>query len=659
MLYFALIILFNVSFSALVEHDWVLSHMKAAPDCVDRGVIGINGQYQSPTIRAKIGDTVRITVTNLVDGTEIWVHWHGIYQSNPYMDGSAESSCGTRYGTSRTYEFTILATQSPGTYMWHIHNGAIRVSGGGGLFIVDPADGQSEPYADDYSEELHLRLEGNVRYAWSGWSGTMNMIQAPKFFERNILFNEKMEVDCAVESCEATCGDLERFTVQPGTTYRLRIANIGHVATVSLAVHHHKLQVIEADGHPVRKHEVDRIHMQPGQRFSVLLTASEAVDNYWISAQVDLEPTLPGYAIIHYAGSDASGRPDEAELPPPMVPAMGQGTNVFHPSIGGEDAQTFERNLQRLDIEEAAPTAEEVTHVLRIQSSGELAKWDSGEWKVVGSSQPGTFNMFKWNINGNVYKASALPETHRVSYGATNDRPLVFEYDLGDVIEIQWTDYQFDIPGAPINGGCMSHSYHLHGDSYWPVHLALHEDLPESSDDYNMNATATAKRDSVGLWPSFVAYAPTGGFGPTSPDVGNQENACSTAVFRFRARYPGVWPLHCHHTGHTSWGSMQVSIVVNGFDAPAADDLVCGETSEFFTTTNEVAVPVEIQTSCENKDWKMNNLSYIFLSTTIVLMIVSIFLLATNSNQSQPKEEYKSGVVQMSDAGGAIVDVAE
>lgn len=59
---------------------WEVGYMFWSPDCVENVVIGINGQFPGPTIRAKAGDTVAVELTNKLHTEGVVIHWHGIRQ---------------------------------------------------------------------------------------------------------------------------------------------------------------------------------------------------------------------------------------------------------------------------------------------------------------------------------------------------------------------------------------------------------------------------------------------------------------------------------------------------------------------------------------------------------------------------------------------------
>lgn len=76
----ALSVLVAMVEAAVVEETLVVSYVSAAPDCYAKTIIGINGSYPGPMIRARQGDTLKITFVNHVATEGITMHWHGIRQ---------------------------------------------------------------------------------------------------------------------------------------------------------------------------------------------------------------------------------------------------------------------------------------------------------------------------------------------------------------------------------------------------------------------------------------------------------------------------------------------------------------------------------------------------------------------------------------------------
>ncbi|KAL5986339.1 hypothetical protein ACLOJK_014672 [Asimina triloba] len=59
---------------------WEVGYMFWSPDCLENVVIGINGHFPGPTIRAKAGDTIVVELTNKLHTEGVVIHWHGIRQ---------------------------------------------------------------------------------------------------------------------------------------------------------------------------------------------------------------------------------------------------------------------------------------------------------------------------------------------------------------------------------------------------------------------------------------------------------------------------------------------------------------------------------------------------------------------------------------------------
>ncbi len=95
--------------AAVVKYDWTVDYLSAAPDCVERLIIAINGQFPSPTIQAVQGDTVVVNLKNNLPTEGVTIHWHGISQKGtPFSDGAAfVSQCPINPGEIFTYKFVV------------------------------------------------------------------------------------------------------------------------------------------------------------------------------------------------------------------------------------------------------------------------------------------------------------------------------------------------------------------------------------------------------------------------------------------------------------------------------------------------------------------------------------------------------------------------
>jgi CopA family copper-resistance protein len=108
----------------------------------------VNGSLPAPILRWREGDTVTLSVTNLLPETSS-IHWHGIILPSA-MDGVPGISNGfegIKPGETFTYEFPV--TQS-GTYWYHSHSGFQEQTGLYGPIIIDPRESEPFSYDRDY-----------------------------------------------------------------------------------------------------------------------------------------------------------------------------------------------------------------------------------------------------------------------------------------------------------------------------------------------------------------------------------------------------------------------------------------------------------------------------------------------------------------------------
>lgn len=99
--------------AATVTYDFEISWVRANPDGLsERPVIGINGQWPPPIMKATIGDTVIVNVDNQLGNQSTSLHFHGIFQNgSATMDGARQvTQCSIAPGSQFRYNFTVSRT---------------------------------------------------------------------------------------------------------------------------------------------------------------------------------------------------------------------------------------------------------------------------------------------------------------------------------------------------------------------------------------------------------------------------------------------------------------------------------------------------------------------------------------------------------------------
>jgi len=608
----------------LHEFDWTIRYESIAPDCVDKLVRLVNRQYPGPEIRVKVGDRVRVHVRNQLSSEMVTIHWHGIYhRENIVMDGSGGlNQCGIPPGGDFVYEFPIEEDQSPGTYMWHAHVGTLRDDGLVGPFIVEPRDGQQDPYPS-YDEDRVLVVQDWYHisnHAMAGFSSGVNVGEAvipgatgPPYsgrthqfdiaFGNSVVINGMGHFDCDTNSgtqvrnyLPPVCGtrnvDAGRFgpptgvpvdicpgrhviDVEPNKTYRLRMIAPGYHNLLEMKLEGHGMQVIEVDGHPVAPGTpLSEIDLMTGSRISVLITTDQTVGNYWLSSQSvnlpDWHPDIKGAAILRYSGASASDPPTDlttfhprtfgAERPPSFWLAKAVTYYAHQAPVVDDD---FPENAEvdtRIVLNKQLENlmVDSVTGLLVPPSPPDYATYGPGDHRLWG-----TFNRMMGVGPSGKYVLGDVLHNGWANY---ENRDNWFFFNVGEVVDLVFNNYATDNQGL-----CLMHAWHMHGDNFWEVGHGFDEWTGSQEQIDALSHGGRPKKDIAVAWTdNEVALTfPEGGapyptfvdMGITPFDQGDNKHSCGYQVIRFRAENPGIWPLHCHMTLHQAFG-MQIVLVV-------------------------------------------------------------------------------------------------
>lgn len=505
-----------------VHYKWKINYQNWSPDCVRQTLIAINGEFQGPTIKARVGDTIVVEVENLLPTENVVIHWHGIRQiGTPWQDGTAGvSQCPIFAGEMYTYTFVV---DQPGTYFYHGHYGLQRTAGLYGWLIVEA--GEKEPFS--YDGELKILLDDwwheNV------YEQVYDLSSRPFHWfgeAQTLLMEGRGQFDCSKAGsrhCNASnpqCS-LTRLPVESGKTYRLRLANVASLASLNFAIQGHKMTVVEADGHYVEPFEVDNLDLYSGETYSVLVKANQDPSkNYWAGVNVrSRKPMTPtGLSIFSYL-------PDKLPVgAPPTSPPW----NDF----------AYSKNLAKKYVAlkgiEKPPPQRSQKQVILLNTQNYIdgtIKWAINNISLVPPPTPYLAAM-KYNIKG-AYDKTPPPESYdyanyniflpppntnaKVGNGA-----YVFKlYSVVDVI-LQNANTLF------VNESEV-HPWHIHGHDFWILGYGDGVFDPQK-DPKSFNLVNPPLRNTAALFP----------FGWTA--------------VRFVADNPGAWPFHCHLEAHFFMG---------------------------------------------------------------------------------------------------------
>ncbi|KAL7590070.1 hypothetical protein Lser_V15G40109 [Lactuca serriola] len=278
---------------------WNVTYGDIYPMGVLQQGILINGQFPGPEIYSVTNDNLIINVFNNLPEPFL-ISWNGIQQRrNSYQDGVYGTNCPIPPGQNFTYKLQVK--DQIGSFFYFPSIGFQKAAGGYGAIKIlsrpripvpfpDPADDYSILIGDAYSTN-HTRLEKIMDLGW----------RLP--FPDGILINGRGDGGVS-------------YNVEQGKTYRLRISNVGLQNSLNFRIENHTMTLVEVEGTHTVQTSLSSLDIHVGQSYSVLVTADQAPQDYYIAVSSRFATqNLNTTAILRYSnsGKAVSGTP-----PPPI-----------------------------------------------------------------------------------------------------------------------------------------------------------------------------------------------------------------------------------------------------------------------------------------------------------------------------------------------------
>ena len=267
-----------------------------------------NGQVPGPTLRIRLGDTLRARFVNRLPD-ETTIHWHGVRVPNA-MDGVPHvTQPPVAPGGSFLYEFT---PKDAGTYWFHPHvRGSEQVERGlHGVLIVE--DASPSPYTQD------------VMWVVDDW----RLDERQQIDER---FNTRHDLahDGRWGRLRTINGESDPWLrVRPGERIRLRLLNCANGRMIAPHFGSLRPEIIAVDGKFLRAPiPLERFEMAPGNRLDLDIEVDRDVSE--VVPVTDLYYPARAQTIANIA-IDGASRPTP-KFPSPAaahVPRWREGLSV-------------------------------------------------------------------------------------------------------------------------------------------------------------------------------------------------------------------------------------------------------------------------------------------------------------------------------------------
>lgn len=415
---------------------------------IEKAVVSVNNSNTiGPMLRVREGDTVRINVYNklFTEGTSI--HWHGFHQTNtPYMDGVAfVTQCPIPPNENATYEFVA---DRAGIHWYHGHSMGQRDDAFFGAFIVDSnaslqsganprrvlRGGVGAGY--EYDEERVLLLS-DFYFSYEPYNQLSLASQPFRWIgSPNVLLVNGLEK--------------YQLELEPGKTYLIHFISAAALSWYNISMPGHNLTVVEVEGSLIDPFVTPDLHINAGERYSVLLKA----DN-------------PGCYHMGISMLDRLG-------PSNYINVTYTTVNCLNDSwISGSSDSTFDEMDMQSIMNETLPNATRNITLRTVQATDEHGAiwWEINNVTWVPPTEP---LLFPLSFLGKVPK-EFLRNLFFVRQGEVVD--LVFYNDDN------WAGLQ------------EQHPMHLHGHSFW----VLGTGNTTTSTPHVQNARHPVKRDTFTL----------------------------------------------------------------------------------------------------------------------------------------------------------------
>jgi len=267
------------------------------PDGRILAVWAYDGQVPGPTLRVRLGDTVRVRFTNhLAESTTI--HWHGVRVPNA-MDGVPNvTQPPIAPGGTFIYEFT---PKDAGTFWFHPHIRSPEQIERGlfGVLIVE--DEHPQPYTRD------------VVWVLDDWLLTPSGEIAPDFVTRHDLAHDgRWGNVVTVNGSSRTVLD-----VRPGERIRLRLLDVANGRVFAPDLGGLEAKVIAVDGlYAARPLDPAGFVLAPGNRLDLDVTIPAALRGQRLVIQDRFTRQPFALATIAVADTEPVATPD---FPPPAT----------------------------------------------------------------------------------------------------------------------------------------------------------------------------------------------------------------------------------------------------------------------------------------------------------------------------------------------------
>lgn len=336
------------SYAKIIEYKLNVSEKKVNISGKEANALALNDSIPGPTLKAKVGDVLRVTVTNKLD-TDTSIHWHGVLVPNnmdgvPYVNQPPIKS-----GETFVYEFPI---KHSGTYWYHAHSALQEQQGIYGSLVFYPEhevknyDEEHVIVLSDWTDEHPDQVLANLKKDPDYYALKKDSVQS--WFK--VLENGVDAVKIRVKNAWTRMGPMDMSDIgydaflingkkssvlsdaKPGARVKLRIINAAASSYFVLEYSGGPMEVIESDGVKVSPFTAQRIRIAMAETYDVIITIPESKTYEFRASAED----GTGHAVAHIGHGDLV--PASLYQKPNLVL---MDMSMDHGAMGGHDMSSM------------------------------------------------------------------------------------------------------------------------------------------------------------------------------------------------------------------------------------------------------------------------------------------------------------------------------
>ncbi|MFK7863802.1 MAG: multicopper oxidase family protein [Pseudohongiellaceae bacterium] len=434
-------------FGKTVEYTFDISTSETAVAGVIVEALTINGQMPAPTLRASVGDTLRVTYNNKLNEVTS-VHWHGILLPADQDGVSYLNTQPILPGKSHTFEFPITHA---GTFWYHSHTNFQIQQGLYGAIVLDEAgesDGLQEEVLllSDWTHSPVNRILKNLKSSDDFYTFQRGTVQS---WDR-VLANGQEAISNRLASSFSRMGPMDladvyydafltngktetAIPITNDTTkqIKLRVVNGSTSSYFDMEYAGGPMTIVAADGQDVEPLQVQRLRISTAETYDVTVSVEQDKAFEFRATSIDgsaytstfigqgtrvfaNDIATPNLFLTNHSTMDMASNSGHGMTvaQAPMDHSNSENEHSGHEMADPQSHSLSISDTMRMPHNETMASPQEVSVISHMTDYASLEAVDSTtlpaaqSWREIHLELTGSMERYVWGFNGKTFRES-------------------------------------------------------------------------------------------------------------------------------------------------------------------------------------------------------------------------------------------------------------